>query len=525
MRTETTTETTSVSTKELSEDAIQAKIEKGHMRRLGHLENYFALLQRQELYANFTIGCKLNHTIGYDDLTVALRDIFMKNPILAQTMVPKTSLDYKVYYTSKEYLEKPCPEHDFMTIIEKLHVSDIVINEQEEFKDILDDINKQFKKDGYKITSELTQLISSICIPIYRPDRPNWRLLCLSKQGNLHKEFDNIVFISNHICADALTGINLFQDIVRFVNDNKVNAIHHVDHELIYDYSKDKYQFKNLPLPITDRVNYVPTIWSFILLMITMIFNNIFNYKSPAPLTVNINKDKPQNCYQETINFTPEEVEKIRIRVKEQNCTMTAFLQAVLFVTLKNHGIFDNRKYNEYSFDISIPNNTRKLIPDELADEQYKYGSNVGGLHYSYLIASFNESNFWSLARYYSGVLKNADYFIGLGSIMMDMVTQNKNIDSMIADSYLNKQRGGIILSNVGVIDTTEKKQDKLKIEDILFMQNLGVLNFSYSVNVCTTTECGMNICMSVVEGALKDRADFIEYCHELKAFIAKGTF
>lgn len=501
------------------------KIVNGHKRHLGHLENYFALLQRQELYGNFSIGCKLNKGITYAELAKGLRSVAIENPLMIHTMVPETEhgkLDeLKKYYRSKEYLDTAFPKHDYMEVLDSLRIEDVVVNEQSDvYGELLNEIKEQFVKDHGKISETLCDLVSRIRIPAYLPDRPNWRLLCLSREGKEDK-FDTLLFISNHCCADAMTGINLFKDIVDTINSDTVNDIK--DDALdIWNYERDHSIAKKLPKPITERVNYVPSILTFIWLIITTIVNGIFNYKSPCAETERVTTANPQKCYQLIVKFTPSEVTQIKQRINEQKCTMTAMLQTALCVTLKNHGIFDNRKMNEITFDITVPNNTRKSIPDELATEQYKYGANVGGLHYSYLISSFNESKFWSLSRYYDSVLKTADYLVGLGSLMLDFVVQNKNIDAMIADSYLNKKRGGIILSNVGFINTTTTQEGDIEIEDLLFMQNLGVLNFTYGVNIVTTSTGGMNICMSAVEGAVRSQQEFVSLGNELHDMIMK---
>lgn len=498
------------------------KIANGHKRHLGHLENYFALLQRQELYGNFSIGCKLNKGISYVELAKGLRLVAIENPLMIHTMVPEathgTMEELKKYYRSEVYLKTPFPKHDYMEVLDSLNINDVVINEQSEvYGELLNEIKEQFVKDNGKISETVCDLASKIRIPAYLPDKPNWRILCLSRESN-KDNFDTLLFISNHCCADAMTGINLFKDIVDTINadtsgDNGNDTLE------IWNYERDCTIAKKLPKPITERINYVPNILSFIWLIITTVVNGIFNYKSPCKETERVTATNPQKCYQSIVKFTPSEVTQIKQRINEQKCTMTAMLQTALCVSLKNHGIFNNRKMNEITFDVTVPNNTRKSIPDELATEQYKYGANVGGLHYSYLISSFDESKFWSLSKYYNSVLRTADYLVGLGSLMLDFVVQNKNIDSMIADSYLNKKRGGIILSNVGFINTTTQ-ESQIEIEDLLFMQNLGVLNFTYGVNIVTTSTGGMNICMSAVEGAVKSQEDFMSLGDELHSLI-----
>ncbi|CAB4255758.1 similar to Saccharomyces cerevisiae YGR177C ATF2 Alcohol acetyltransferase, may play a role in steroid detoxification [Maudiozyma barnettii] len=509
------------------------KVLRGHKRHLGHLENYFALLQRQELYGNFSISCKLNHGITYADLVRGLRSVVLANPIMMHTMVSATKKGLSwdklsKYYRSAEYLDKPWPEHDYMEVVDHLSLKDVVLNEQTDtYGDLLLQLQEQFQSDNGVITENLSNILSRIRIPVYQRNQPNWRILCLNSNymDNNDDSFDTLVFISNHCCADAMTGINLFQDIVSAINKNgTVKEEDSVQSSLeIWNYERDYSECGKLPIPITDRVNYVPSILGFIWLIISTIVNGIFNYKSICEKTERIEESKPQLCYQTFVRFTPDEIIKIKKQINKEKCTMTALMQTALCITLKEHGIFNNCRRHEITFDITVPNNTRKALPESLAQEQYKYGANVGGLHYSYLISSFQDSQFWSLARYYNGVFKTGDYLSGLGSLMLSFVTQNKNMDAMIADEYLNKKRGGIILSNVGVINTSTGSEDNsstLQIEDMLFMQNLGVLNFSYSVNIVTTTLGGMNLCMSAVEGAVASQEEFTAFGNELRAKI-----
>ena len=513
----------STTTMKLNEDEIATRIEHGHMRRMGHLENYFALLQRQELYANFIIGCKLNRGISYAELAAALRVVVLANPIMVHTIVPPEGVtDIKGYYTSKEYLSKPRPEHDYMAVLDKVDLSDVVINEQSEYRNIIEKAEVQFRMDDCVVTPALSELLSQICIPAYSPDKPNWRLLCLRNGDD--DRFDTIIFISNHCCADAMTGINLFRDIAKAINA----GVEPSEDLVVVDYSRDQSKMGKIPAPINERVNYVPSLLVFIWLLITTLFNGILNFKTGTPETCHITASEPQEGFQEFVRFTPKEVDEIRMRVREQGCTITSMLQAALLVTMQDHGVFANRKLLEQSFDVTVPNDARKMLPEELSQDQYRYGANVGGLHYSYLISSFQRKKFWDLARYYTGVLKNGDYMVGLGSLMMDMITSSQNIDAMIADSYLNKRRGGIILSNVGVIDTDDSGKDDsacaLQIEDLLFAQNLGVLNFSYAVNIVTTRSGGMALCMSAVAGSVRDRSDFSRIASELKQLVLDET-
>ena len=136
---------------------------------------------------------------------------------------------------------------------------------------------------------------------------------------------------------------------------------------------------------------------------------------------------------------------------------------------------------------MALPSSTRRFLPkDEELRDTYKYGSNVGGSHYTYLISSFDvpegdTNKFWRLVEYYHDCFlksyDNGDHLIGLGTLQLDFIVQNKNVDDMISTSYLDHQRGGAIISNTGFVrqDTTKPYYAR----DLIFSQSAGCLLYT----------------------------------------------
>lgn len=517
-------------------------LERGHARRMGHLENYFALLQRQDLYGNFTTYCEFESYIDIGTLTPILREIFFQNPILVHTIIPKNYPNHEEFYLSEQYLEKPYPEHDYIKIIPRLHLKDIIINEQEEHKDVVDLIMKRFNDDGCQITSSLTEMVSKIRIPICVPNRPNWGLLILFDSKNPSR-FKHIVYISNHCSSDAMSSVNLFKDINKGLTvlseeaaaatttttTDSMNTINNNNGSLqIYDYDKDYTKFKKLAIPITERIDYRPNWVSMGKFMVTALILKYMAYKFKDSETKRIKEDERENFHY-NINIGWDQLNRLKFNLQRHKSSITGFLQACLFIVLSESNVFKNRKWNEMGVDISIPNDHRKSLPRELVEEQYKYGSNVAGSHYSFLISSIKRDQLWELSQYYTEVIQNADYNVGLGTLMLDFVYKNQNVDKIIVDSYLGNQRGGIILSNIGlhgdgsVTDKIESDEERPLfggIKDLKFIQNVGTLNFSLVVNVCSTKKSGMNICISGVEGTIGDREKFNNTFKQLEILI-----
>lgn len=545
-------------------------IERGHARRMGHLENYFALLQRQKLYTNFTMYYELNTPLRIDTLASALRKVIFDHPILATTIVPKGYPNHIEFYESDQYLNEPYPNHDFIAILDELKLTDVLLNEQKEYKDIVDRIRDKYVANNGEITSDLSVLVNSIILPVYQKNTLNWRLLILDDyESNDSHTFKKFVYISNHCNSDAMTSYNLISEILKHVNDGtqdstSKNFTQNKD-TLIFNYMQDVHKFGKIAPPITDIIDYKPSLISIPQFIISTMIKKYLNFKSPPSvitkrlydhgqlqLDLECDSDSRGNInFHHWLNLTTDQLNNLREVVRSKNCSLTGFLQTILFFTLKENGVFNNRSWNQLGLDISIPNDTRKLLPLH-ENENFKFGSNVGGLHYSFGISYLQRNNFWSLCQYYTKVIQNGDYLIGLGSIMLDSIVQKINIDKLISESYLGNRRGGIILSNIGMLDDPKSKgvndskregrevaidekvaeneslESDYTIEDVKFMQDVGDLNFSLCVNCCSTTAGGIQIGLSTVGGSMWETAsEFDTFCknlrHKILAVSEKG--
>lgn len=496
---------------EETDGITEALLQRCHARRMGHLENYFALLQRQDLYGNFATYCEYDTELGIHQLVPILREIFFKHPILVHTIVPKKYPNHHEFYLDKEYLEKPYPEHDYIKIIPKLRLNDILLNEQGEYKEFTETVLKQFTKDNYVITEKLTEMIAKIKVPICHPTRPNWRLLVLPSDATQPYRFKHLVYISNHCSSDAMSSVNLFKDISGMLFRNRSVSINN-NETMMYDYEIDGDKFSKIPIPITDRIDYRPNWISMSKFIGTTIAMNYFTYKFKKSETERVQQDIREN-YHYNIKIPWIQLQELKTRLKKKSCSLTGFIQACLFITLMEQNVLKDIKWNEIGFDISIPNDNRKNLPSELVEEQYKYGSNVGGSHYTFQMSSFQRDQIWELSKYYTQVIQTADYNVGLGTIMLDMVYKRQNVDKIISESYVGNKRGGIILSNIGLHDTNPSEREEemgnaVGVKDLKFVQDVGALNFALVVNICSVKMESMNICISGIEGTIGTTRD-----------------
>ncbi|CAI5004294.1 CFC_HP_G0004940.mRNA.1.CDS.1 [Saccharomyces cerevisiae] len=456
----------------------QELIDRGHARRMGHLENYFAVLSRQKMYSNFTVYAELNKGVNKRQLMLVLKLLLQKYSTLAHTIIPKHYPHHEAYYSSEEYLSKPFPQHDFIKVISHLEFDDLIMNNQPEYREVMEKISEQFKKDDFKVTNSGSEFF-----------------------------FKDLALL---FCKIEEKGFDYDEE---FIED-----------QVIIDYDRDYTEISKLPKPITDRIDYKPALTSLPKFFLTTFIYEHCNFKTSSESTLTARYSPSTNAnasYNYLLHFSTKEVEQIRAQIKKNvhdGCTLTPFIQACFLVALYRLDKLFTKSLLEYGFDVAIPSNARRFLPnDEELRDSYKYGSNVGGSHYAYLISSFDipegdNDKFWSLVEYYYDRFlesyDNGDHLIGLGVLQLDFIVQNKNIDSLLANSYLHQQRGGAIISNTGLVsqDTTKPYY----VRDLIFSQSAGALNFS---NVCHLNGWLKNMDMSVVQGTLRDRGEWESFC------------
>lgn len=525
----------------------QGLIDRGHARRMGHLENYFAMMQRQKMYTNFSIYTELSEPVSWSQIGRSLRKLFLRHPILIHTIVPKRTPEHESFYLSEEYLSKPYPQHDYIRVLDDVKFRDLILNWQPEYRGIVDRLMVQYTQDDYKISGKFSEILSTLVIPIADPERPNWRLMILPSQcdGNerdiTQKSVSKILYISNHCCADALTGINLLQDMCSHINDTEnlsdVEENGEIESWVLVDYAKDSNEMYKIELPITDRLDYRPPLTSLPKIMLSTMVKDRLTYRSSGMRTKRCDELNEPLTYDYVFNIGKDELNMIRSQIKERathmGTTITPYLQACWLLALQRTANLFKYNWLEWGTDVTLPSSTRKLLPffsedSELA-ESYKYGSNVGGLHYFYWISKLRiaddeRDKFWMLVNEYDGYFRDAwakgDHFSGLGTLMLDVVTQKQNIDKMITDAYLNQSRGGTVLSNAGFFPQLRDHQDGVHLCDLIFSQTPGALKFAFGVNIASTDVNGMNVSLSMVRGTLRSREEWHALCREYRRII-----
>ncbi|SCU80151.1 LAFA_0B07778g1_1 [Lachancea sp. 'fantastica'] len=509
---------------EKSWNLLQEMQERGHARELGHLENYFTACQRQDLYTNFSMFCELSDSFTRKELACAIRAVCLDNPILVHTVLPRNDKNHSLeYYSSDEHLSKPITSHEYMRLLQKVEISDILMNEQPEYASISKEILNLYETQGHKYTSEIFDIGSTIRITYGDPSKPNWRILCFP--GTSEDSFSKLLLFSNHCSSDASSAANFFKDLSSHLNNPPV---HSAPDGVIFDYTADYNIVSKLPIPIDERVNYKPPLTYLPRLMGTGLVRKYLSYHSNGAVVSRVTKpDAGNRVHSHILNFTPAEVQHMRDKIKahDSKCTMTPFLQTCWLVSMYQYGKIFSGSLREWFIDMVVPMHTSQLLPnDPEVKSMYRYGSNIGGSRYNLLISSLNvgddKNAFWSLVKYYSGVFHNAkennDYLYPLGALMLDMVRGKTNVDKLVADDLLGLPREGVVLSNIGFVKQNPKVE-RFRISDLYFAQTLGSLRHSFTLSSCTTSTGGMNLVMCGALGTVEHKQDWIELCNLFK--------
>lgn len=510
-------------------ESLQTLIERGHARRLGHVENYFVLAQRQDLYRVFAYYGEFEEPCSLRQLTQALRSICLQHPVLLCQVKPQERSDLELYYRSEEFLSTPGQDRDYIALANNVRISDVLINNQKEYAEVMRMVMEEYEANGHNFTSKIFEILAPIRISHTDPNKLNWRLLAFP--GEIPGEWNKFVFLSNHVLKDGSSGAHFFVDLKDSLNSLPSDL---QDTDRIFDYKSDYKFVKKIPVPIDQVLDYKPNLKQIANVISTQLVREKLGYVSPAPTITRYtdaenNTNEYHTCF---INFTPKEVDSIRKKIKDcagPSCTMTPFLQACWLVSLYKSGKVFTKSFKEWFVDIMIPMYTPQLLSDgERTRADYRYGCNVGGTRYNYLISSLNVGNnskkFWKLVSYYNDVFRDSkvsnSYLYLIGMIMLDPACKEKNLDATVLQTLLGRHRQGTVLSNVGYFSVKGDPQDAFHLKNLLFTQTVGSYTFAFNLNVCSTDVAGMNVGASVSKGTLATRNDWEELCEIFKTTV-----
>ncbi|CAI6901494.1 ANL_collapsed_G0053760.mRNA.1.CDS.1 [Saccharomyces cerevisiae] len=138
----------------VQQEYLKEMIQNGHARRMGSVEDLYVALNRQNLYRNFCTYGELSDYCTRDQLTLALREICLKNPTLLHIVLPTRWPNHENYYRSSEYYSRPHPVHDYISVLQELKLSGVVLNEQPEYSAVMKQILEEFKNSKGSYTAK-----------------------------------------------------------------------------------------------------------------------------------------------------------------------------------------------------------------------------------------------------------------------------------------------------------------------------------------------------------------------------------
>lgn len=438
--------------------SLEEFVSRGHARRGGRVENYFCLLKRRDIYKNFSIVARFNKPVNDRALLfTCLRQLILQYPILAASVVT----------TDRSDLSKPVPDNDYIKVMNTLRLDDVLM-------DLPASVQKTETMEGK--LAELNKIDWK-----YGNETPLWKISFIDPQ--------TLVYISNHVCSDGMTGKNFIKELSNLFNTVSLPSDLDTNGYLLH-YVSDYTKLPQLPPPIEKVVNYSPPLSFF-----PSYFWNLITIKFMCTLGI-VSKREDTHSYR-IVNIPSKTLTALLANLKPKGITLSpyinsAWVQAFQEVLLKDSylGLTD----------VSIPCDSRQFIEPGVDTDIYKFGSNTGGNHFYH---RFQKEHNWSSVQYFNGFFqwckRQQNFLYGLGMITSEVIMKNANFDKIIDEAVIGVDRTGTVISNIGVIRTRE---DKYEVEDLLFSKNSGGTQFSFSLGIVSTKHSGMNCVITMCDGA-----------------------
>lgn len=452
---------------------LEYKLKKQHARQQGHVENYFALFQRQKLYKTFSVLCTFNQKVNDLNLLFhSLRPILLKHPILASTLIAQDVPESV----------KPRP-NDF-----------IKVKSQVKFGELIYESSKFNGLENEELYSAINEIVIS-----YGHDNLHWRLVIVDDH--------TLAFIGNHVCSDGIAGKYFFQDLEEQFNKYTPTTETNINCDsIIFDYSKDQDQMGTIPLGADHIIDYTPPLW-----FIPQHFYNKFmieKFVPSSPTTTGC----PQ--YYRKIHIPSSRLSKIKQDLieneRDKKITLTPYIQAAWLNAQERAQVYPGASLTNFLLAVD----TRQYLPTTEKLEDYKYGMYNSAMNkFHHPVKQFT----WSIVDYFNGYMKkcvkNGTPLYLLGFLTQEKNIKNVNLDEALRESNKKRLRQNTLFSNIGLIDSVNGSS--IKIVDCVFTQNFHGNFYDWSINGVATREGGLNIVISVPSTVKFTEEKMNEVCDE----------
>jgi len=492
---------------------LKLKLANNHARKMGHMENYFAILQRQDYYKNFTIICKFNIKITeiYHVLFHSLRSIFLQNPILLSTIV--------THQVDHNCIPRP---HDYIKVIDELTMKDLFI-----------ELNDEIKQKTVGNELELYNALNSIKIP-YGEGNTTWKLAILDDY--------TLAYLSNHVLSDGIAGKNFFQDLTTTMNEivlksNDSNIKLNVEpmNSIIFNYSND---FKKIGSLVENNEFLVDHSLRYTQLP-EFIYNNLIISK--------MCHNSPQSP-NDDINYHHINISSIQLfKIKEslqlhslhqhRKITLTPYLQTAWLHAQYKTNLYPKTWTNLTNASLAVDTRQYMSLNDKT---RAKYGLNTSAFgHFHYPIRNFN----WNYVIWFNNYIKSCVVYkkslLLCGLLMKENVSKKKNLDKTVVEQMKTRTRKNTLFSNIGLVeseagDSNHNHEDhenpgnpgnpgSFKIMDVLFTQNFNGNFYDFSINSVATIENGLNIIITSPKKCIFSQEKFKECCEFFHKILIEG--
>lgn len=452
---------------EKSKKELETKILNGHARETGHVENFFAISQRVNLYKSFCVVTKFNKKVSSDKnlLFHAIRPLLLKYPILATTLVEQKIDDSVI----------PRP-HDYIKVLNEIKYKDLFID--------VNDTDLQHLNDA-----DLYHALNDIVIP-YGKGNLTWQLVVIDDY--------RLAYIANHILADAIAGKYFFQDLeTQFskLDPSLINSQNITNDSIIFDYEADKEHLGKLVDATDNIIDYTPPYWFFPELVMNQFVISKFGSNTPPKCG--------EPIHYKTIHITAQELAKmkkdLRDNERDKKITLTPYIQAAWL-----NAQYKTKIFNSSITNFALPVDTRIYFPGDDKDK-YKYGLNTSLTNkFFFHVKEFT----WGWVDYFNTYikwcLKTKRSLYQPGLVTLEKIYKNKNFDVAVEKGQRARLRTNTLFSNMGLMESNDEidQENGILIQDCTFSQHFNGIFYDFSINAAATQRNGLNLVISVPESA-----------------------
>lgn len=452
------------------------------VRKLGGLEKFFFQRSDLNLHSCFSVGVKLNQLPSKEVLSVALSNVIQSH----------YQLHCNCFEEEGELVIKP---------IDKIAFDDVVEYQSwDQYEE--EEINFILKNYNFK----------------YRVQKPIWKIIVVPKTNC-------IILALDHLVSDGMSTVLFFKELLKQLSSIDSNSVDKIK-DILYEYDptfdiKEKcHPYEDLPIPFSWKIKrpIVKTLFSLSPTTVVSQDNSLIHfkdYKLPDDFLDPTNEgDEPyyirNNHRQVKIKLTPEQLNSWRLKCKEHNVTITAYLISVFYKAL---GQIDKTAYEGEAVKIEVPMNTRQRLGSD-RDFKESFGAFVAGLEFKESLDF--DRDVWDMAKEVTNIIQqkaNDEIMELINEVRLLELVDTRKFMKLKMDNARNPY-STFEVTNIGFQDFGVTNADKYQVEDAFFNEP-QLFGHIMTYSAISTPKGGLTCYLAYPRNLDKEMNKYYDYINE----------